>query len=76
MKQEFKVPFMVLHRCDLEFMDVDGLNISQGISDQQMENIANHLGKILADGWDDLLENIRIGRPEWFEVQDEERPVQ
>lgn len=69
-EQEFVVPFMVLHRGDLEFMDTEEENISQGLSDEQMADIAYHLGKHLAEDWDDILMSLKCGNPELFDTGD------
>jgi len=68
-KEKFTVDFMILQRADLEFMDTNGKNISQTLTDQQMKNIASRLGRILAQEWDNILLNMKENRPEMFEVK-------
>ena len=65
-RKEFKLPYMVLNRGDLEFM---GGGISTRLTNAQMQEIANKLGKILAQDWDSLLRDMRIGCPEMFRVR-------
>jgi len=69
MKQEFKLPFMVLHRGDLEFMDTKKKNISQNLTDEQMQRIAHKMGEFLASDWDDLISDMGLGDSSYFEVE-------
>jgi len=69
MKKEFIVPFMVLHRDDLAFMDKPSKNISDSLTNDQMQQIANKLGKWLAEDWDELIGDIKTAYPEMFEVK-------
>jgi len=66
MKDDFIVPYMVLHRCDLEFMDTEENKISEKVTDEQMENIALEIGKQLAQDWNELISDIRVWHPELF----------
>lgn len=68
---------MVIHREDLEFLDEavedkEGnrkeIDISQGINDEQFLQIAKIMGEQLSQNWDELINNIKIERPELFEV--------
>ena len=68
-ERQFTVPFMVLHREDLAFMDTERVNISKKLSDEQMQRIADKLGSVLAEEWDMILSNFKAQDPSLFEVE-------
>lgn len=57
-EQEFPLPYMVLHRRDIESKEMLGLKRSQELSDEEMQHIAQQLADALMDFWYDSLKAI------------------
>ena len=52
---EFKLPFMVLHRGDLEEKNGMTLEEIRNLSNEQMQKVADKLSSVLMHEWDECL---------------------
>lgn len=66
-EEQFTIPHMVLMREDITNVQ-DNINLS----DENMEEIARLMGKLLCQDWDIYLNAIKENNPHLFEVEEDE----